>query len=341
MCFVIHGWARKDGVPGLASKLAERFAGRVALEEQQMVEQDLEKVPVALKNPPYVQPFELFTRMLQLPRYSSWDPTPFIAIFFPLFFGMMLGDAGHGLVLIVVALLAMRQRKRGALGDAARILLISASYAVLFGIIFGEFFGEAGAGMLHLHPLGMERSRAIMPMLIFSVTVGVVHVLLGMVLGLITSLRRHEHGEAMTRFASIGLIACLAAIFISIVHPSPWLLTRPILIVAAVLVPFLFLAGGFLAPLELLRYIGNIISYARIMAIGLSSVLLANAANHLAGLSGDLILGTVTAIVLHAVAIVLGAFAPAIHGLRLHFVEFLGKFVETGGKSFAPLRKED
>jgi len=85
--------------------------------------------------------------------------------------------------------------------------------------------------------------------------------------------------------------------------------------------------------------VGNIISYARIMAIGLSSALLANAANQMAGLSGNLILGTLAAITLHAVAIVLGLFAPAIHALRLHLVEFFSKFIEPGGKRFNPLHK--
>ena len=100
------------------------------------------------------------------------------------------------------------------------------------------------------------------------------------------------------------------------------------------------LSGGLLAPLEMIKTVGNIISYARIMAIGLSSALLANAANHMAGLSGDLILGTLAAIALHAVAIILGLFAPAIHALRLHFVEFFSKFIEPGGKRFEPLHKQ-
>ena len=108
---------------------------------------------------------------------------------------------------------------------------------------------------------------------------------------------------------------------------------------AGLLIPLLILSGGLLAPLEFIKQIGNIVSYTRIMAIGLSSVLLANAANNLAGLTGDVILGTLAAIVLHTVAIILGTFAPTIHALRLHYVEFLSKFVEHGGKRFAPLHK--
>ncbi|CAH2032131.1 V-type ATP synthase subunit I [Trichlorobacter ammonificans] len=340
MCFVIHGWALSERSEALATALNSRFGGRVVLERRDILEHDLDKVPVALRNPPYIRPFELFTRLLPLPRYSSWDPTPFIAVFFPLFFGMMLGDAGHGLVLLLAALWLRRRRPTGAVGDGARILLVSSSYAILFGMLFGEFFGEAGGRLLHLTPLLPERSTAVLPMLVFSLALGGCHMLLGMLLGVISALRHHQRSEAVARVAGISLIACLAMLAVSRLYPSPWLLSRPILLLIGLLLPLLVLSGGLLAPLEMVKTIGNIVSYARIMAIGLSSALLANAANHLAGLSGNLVLGALAAIALHGVAILLGLFAPAIHGLRLHFVEFLGTFVEPGGRRFEPLRKE-
>jgi len=339
LCFVILGWGRSDAVPGLTRRLGERFGGTVAVEELRLMEQDLEMVPVTLVNPPYLRPFELFTRLLPLPRYTSWDPTPFIGFFFPLFFAMMLGDAGHGLVLATASLLILRRWREGALADGARIMLVSAGCAILFGLLFGEFFGEAGGEILGLEPLLPRRSRAVIPMLVFSLALGGFHVILGLLLGTITALRRRQPREAAGKAATIGLLLCLAALAAGLALPSPWLLARPILATAGALIPLLFLFGGLLAPLELLKHVGNVVSYARIMAIGLGSALLANAANQLAGLSGDLILGAVAAIVLHCVAIVLGAFAPAIHALRLHFVEFFSKFVEHGGREFRPLRK--
>lgn len=340
MCFVIHGWALSSAIAALTDRLNRKFGGRIAVEERAILEQDLDNVPVALRNLPYFKPFELLTRLLPLPRYSSWDPTPFIGIFFPLFFGMMLGDAGHGLVLLIAALLLLWRRPHGDMGDAARILLISSTYAILFGFLFGEFFGAAGGHWLHLTPLLPERSQAIVPMLIFSLTLGIAHVTLGILLGLITAIKRHQRNEILIRIISLALIACLTGLLTTMFYPTPWLFSKPILILTGLLLPLLIFSGGLLAPLEMIKTIGNIVSYARIMAIGLSSALLANAANHVAGLSGDLIIGALAAIVLHGVAIILGLFAPAIHALRLHFVEFFSKFIETGGQRFDPLHKK-
>jgi len=136
------------------------------------------------------------------------------------------------------------------------------------------------------------------------------------------------------------VILCIIVLVASFFELFPDILTRPLVIAILILTPLLLFTGGLLAPLELLKSIGNIISYARIMAIGLASVMLAFVANRLGGLTGDIVMGVVVAGLLHLVNIILGVFSPTIHSLRLHYVEFFGKFVEHGGKKFEPLKKE-
>jgi V/A-type H+/Na+-transporting ATPase subunit I len=340
MCFFLYGWMQAMDVPGLTKLLRKTFEGTVVLSEKQIREEDLDLVPVTLKNPPFFRPFELLIRILPLPRYTSYDPTPFIAICFPLFFGMMLGDAGHGAVLLLAALVLGRIfRERENVRDAARILLVSSLFAIVFGIFYGEFFGEYGLESFGLRPLVIERRTAIIPMLFFALSVGIMHVVIGLLLGVFSALKRKTGKEALFKLLTILAIICLVALFSSLALPAPRAITKAIVITLAVTIPLFFITGGLMAPLELLKVIGNIISYARIMAIGLTSVYLATVANNLAGLTGDIVTGAIVASIFHAVAIMVGVFSPAIHSLRLHYVEFFSKFIEHGGRRFDPLRK--
>jgi V/A-type H+-transporting ATPase subunit I len=340
MCFFINGWMPSRDMERLRRSLDYAFGSQVVLDEKEMMEKDLDRVPIVLKNPPYFKPFELFTGLLPLPAYTSYDPTPFIGIFFPVFFGMILGDAGYGLVLCIISVVLLRRhRKRQTVRDGAKILFVSSLYAIFFGLLYGEFFGDLPQRLFGVEPLCIERRTAILPMLCFAVTIGVVHVFLGLILGAVTAFKKREKKEVLYRLLTIVVILCIIAVILSLAGIFPSVLVRPVIIGILFLTPLLFFAGGLLAPLELLKSIGNIISYVRIMAIGLTSVLLAFVANRLGGLTGDVVTGVAVAGLLHLLNIILGVFSPTIHTLRLHYVEFFSKFVEHGGRRFEPLKK--
>lgn len=340
LCFIIEGWMAEVEVSELRDDLNQAFAGRVVLEQKAILEEDFDRVPVMLRNPGYFAPFQIFSRLLPLPKYSSYDPTPLIGLFFPVFFGMILGDIGYGMILLLIGLfLAKRLPPQSLPSDIGKVLGVAALYTILFGFLYGELFGDLGERWLGLNPLWFDRGKAVLPMAVFAITVGVVHVLLGMTLGALADLRRHQPRKALLKLAMLVAVLLLVLAVVGWFYPQSWLSTGPLLIGVGILMPVLIAAEGLLAPLELLKTMGNIISYVRIMAIGFSSVLLAVVANRLGGMTGDVMAGILVAGILHAFNLLLGVFAPTVHSLRLHYVEFFSKFLDLGGRRFEPWHK--
>jgi V/A-type H+-transporting ATPase subunit I len=208
MCFFIYGWVPTEKVASLQNSLVSEFGENVHLEEMEIDARDLQRVPVVLKNPPLLKPFENFTRLLPLPSYTSYDPTPFIGIFFPVFFGMILGDAGYGLLLFIISLfMTAKSTKRPPLvHDSGVILRFCSFYTILFGIAYGEVFGDLPHRLFGLQPLVLDRHAHILPLLYFSLAVGVVHIILGLVLGALAAWQEDKRKEVLVKALHIVLI---------------------------------------------------------------------------------------------------------------------------------------
>jgi V/A-type H+-transporting ATPase subunit I len=130
-------------VPRLVVALARDVEAPISVEEVAEEQWIAEQAPVVLSNPKLFRPFEALVRFMPLPRYGTIDPTPFVAVFFPLLFGLMLADVGYGLMLGAVGLFLHRRTKAGSAGRAvAEMIGPCALLAILSGILFGEFFGK-------------------------------------------------------------------------------------------------------------------------------------------------------------------------------------------------------
>jgi V/A-type H+-transporting ATPase subunit I len=295
-----------------------------------------EDAPVVLSNPRLFRPFELLIRLLPLPRYGTIDPTPFVAVFFPAFFGLMVGDIGYGLLLAALALvLRRRSRPDSTLRSAAEIAGACAVFTVLAGALFGELFGDLGRRWLGLRPIAFNREEALIPFLILAVSLGAVHVVLGLALGVAANIRRHPR-HALGRGMSLVMIVAIILALLAAVHVLPDALLTPAVIALLVAFPVLIAAEGVVAPIELLSTVGNVLSYARIMALGVASVMLAVVANRMVGAIGSVAVGVVFALLFHLVNFAIALFSPTIHALRLHYVEFFGKFYSPGGVRYQP-----
>ncbi|HET9039446.1 MAG TPA: V-type ATPase 116kDa subunit family protein [Gemmatimonadales bacterium] len=336
--FVLDGWLPAGTEPRLARALEQSFGPTVVVETIDRAQWQAEDAPVVLRNPRLFRPFELLTGMLPLPRYGTIDPTPYVAVFFPMFFGLMLGDAGYG---ILVALLALVLRRRSApastLRAVAEVAGPCALFAIVFGILFGEYFGDLGHRWLGLRPLWLDRQDAIIPFLVLTLALGLVHVVLGLVLGVLSAGRLHPR-QAIGRGLSAGMIVLIVVALLGAFEILPRSVLTPAVVGLLVAFPILILVEGIVAAVELVTALGHILSYARIMALGTASVMLAIVANRLAGTMGSAVVGALFALLFHLVNFGLGLFSPTIHALRLHYVEFFGTFYSPGGTRYEPLQ---
>jgi V/A-type H+-transporting ATPase subunit I len=161
-------------------------------------------------------------------------------------------------------------------------------------------------------------------------------VLIGLMLGAVTAAReapRHAVGRGLAA-AMVGLLLVALGAAARVLPPAFF---TPAVVALLVAFPLLVLTEGLVAPLEFLATLGNILSYARVMALGTASVMLAMVANCMAGALGSAVVGVIFALLFHLVNFALGLFSPAIHALRLHYVEFFGKFYSPGGVEYRPL----
>lgn len=334
--FVLEGWTPEATTDRVVEALESRFGGEVVVEELGVEEWAGEEAPVELSNPRIFRPFEALTRVFPLPRYGSIDPTPFVAVFFPMFFGLALGDVAYGLALgLLAVVLRLRSSPRSTLRSVSEIAAACALFTVLFGVVFGEFLGDLGARWFGLQPLVVHREEALIPFLLFTLALGLVHVLLGLVLGAASRLRS-EPRHALGYGVSALMVLFITVAILASVQVLPQRFFTPAVVASLVAFPVLVVLEGILAPVELLSTLGNVLSYARIMAIGTASVVMAVVANEMAGAVGGVVVGLLFGLLFHLVNFALGIFGPTVHGLRLQYVEFFGQFYSPGGGRFEP-----
>jgi V/A-type H+/Na+-transporting ATPase subunit I len=333
--FAIEGWLPERDRGTLPAALATAVGPELSVEEVARDEWRADDAPVVLSNPPLFAPFELLTSLLPLPRYGSIDPTPFVAVFFPVLFGVVVGDVGYGVSIAAIAL-ALRlasSRTRGL----ARIAGAVAFYTIVFGVLYGELFGDLGERWLGMHPLWFDRREAVLGFLVLAVSLGVVHLVLGLVIAAVGRWRRNRR-EAIGRGLTAGMLVLVVCALLALFDRVPGVLLTPSMIALLAMLPVVVVLEGAAALLDFMTVLGHVLSYARVMALGTASVMLAVVANRMHGAFGSAAIGIAFALVFHLVNFAITLFSPTIHVMRLHYVEFLGTFFEPGGAPYQPLR---
>ena len=342
--FLVVGWVPEPELVHLEQAMRDTLGPEVVLRRRSLSREEREQMPVLLQNPPVLRAFEYLLRLFALPPNGSFDATWVLALFIPLFFGLMLGDVGYGVVLLGVTWVVRRRLGPSSVGlrHVSTVLLLGAASAIVFGFLFGELFGDLGH-RVGLRPLWLERETAIGSLMATSVAIGAGHVTFALVLGVWVAARQGQRALVLERAGRLAALLGLFAVALWMMYPD----LRAALFVGigavglgavAVIVAHGRL-GLILAPLEILRTATNVLSYLRLAALGLASVFLARTANEL-GSAAPIGVGILVATSLHALNLLLGAFSPTVQALRLHYVEWLGQLHEHGGRAFQPFGGE-
>ena len=357
--FILEGWVRADeeekaqnAVAGAAEVFS--FETRDPLEE--------ETPPSAMKNKKLIEPFESIVTMYAYPSYRGVDATAVMAPFYFLFFGMMLSDSGYGLALFIGGLLFSKFMKpQGGMAKLARVITFGGLSALICGPFIGTFFGLAWNDIFHtdIFPLLFDPMVDVMPMMLLSCGLGLVHMFTGIIVKMYMCFRDGDPQSAI--FDQLSWILLLTGLIQLFAVPA--LKTVAIVLTAlggGMLLlfsgrskknPFMRIGSGLGALYNITGYLSDILSYVRIFALGLVSGAMGMVFNLIGGMVYDAfgglgvvgaILGCILAgavlLVLHVFSLFINTLGAYAHCARLQFIEFFGKFYEADGHEFKPLR---
>ncbi|MEG2074060.1 MAG: V-type ATPase 116kDa subunit family protein, partial [Angelakisella sp.] len=316
--------------------------------------QNEEETPILLKNNKWIAPFESVTEMYSLPSSNSIDPNPFMAPFFFLFFGMMLSDAGYGLILLIGGLIGSKLMNDSKL---MKMLGYCGLSTIFWGILYGSYFGDAIPQIARTFfnveiaiPTLIDPLKDPITILILSFAFGIMHVFVGMGLKAYLMVKRGHPWAAffdvgMWYFVIIGLLLLLAGGILGTIGQFMAIGGA----VGLVLTQgrdkkniFMKAASGVLSLYDITGYFSDVLSYSRIMALGLATGVIASVVNTMGTMPGKSFIGVIAFILVfvfgHLLNFAINALGSYVHTSRLQYVEFFGKFFEGGGGVFMPLR---
>jgi len=302
-----------------------------------------EDPPVILKNPKAGGPFEIITKLYGLPQHGTLDPTLALAPFFFLFVGLTVSEAGYGFLVALLSLLLIKFGKpKGGMRQFLKLLSLLGFSTVILGTLVGGWFGFPVRKLMILDPLKDPLS-----FLILSLALGFIQVWFGTLLNMISEIKRKNYLKAV--FVQGGWLVLLPALVLYALIKNPvWGIVA--LAGAAGIVffaspsrnPLVRFFGGLYRLYDISRYLADVLSYSRLLALGLATSVIAMVVNTLCQTAlGIPWLGWLFAALIfvggHLFNLGISFLGGFVHSMRLQFVEFFSKFFISGGKPFKPL----
>ncbi|NMB40482.1 MAG: V-type ATP synthase subunit I [Firmicutes bacterium] len=342
--FMLEGWVPAPLVSNLKKTLMQETETALLVSRDPEPGED---VPVLLQNGPVSDAYEVVTRMYSTPSRREIDPTPLMAPFFFVFFGMCLSDAGYGVILSLLAYFITRKIKLKGMGkQLIKLLFLGGVSAFLAGIVMGSYFGD----LIKIEPLWFNPLDDPMRMLIVSCILGGIHIFTGMAVQAYQSIKRGRIWDAvfdqgLWYLFLIGLVLLFlpqgnfAGKWMSITGAVGLVLTQG----RSQKGIFKKLSSGLVSLYDVTGFLSDVLSYSRLLALGLATGVIASAINTMAGLLTGSVVGVIVMIIIllggHSFNLIINTLGAYVHTSRLQYIEFFGKFFEGGGRSFQPFCK--
>ena len=346
---LIQGWVPINLNEKLITIATDVLCDDYYLNFEEVKEEEIDDVPILLENNDLNSSFEAVTGMYSLPKYNYIDPTPLLTPFYLIFFGMMVADAGYGLLMLIGTLLALKffhfnpETKK-----MIKFFMYLSFPTITFGLMYGSVFGD----LIKFTGL-IDTNKDVMTILVMSLVFGVIQIFFGLGIKAFVLIRMGKPLEAFMDVGSWAItLLSLGGMGAGSMLDIPTLKTicTAGAIIGALLIIFTQgrhvkskagkIGQGLYELYGITSYLGDLVSYTRLMAIGLSGGSIAGAINTiikmLPGPIGVFIIGPLLFVIFQTVNLLLSLLSGYVHSLRLTYVEYFSKFYEGGGRAFKP-----
>ncbi len=368
--FILTGYITESNAESLKEYIESSYFAVVEIMEPKAKED----VPVCFKNNGFASPLEGITAGFSRPGKGEMDPTFVMSLFYYMLFGIMFSDAGYGILLAAVCGIVLLKYKNMEEGmhQLVKMFLFCGIATAFWGFIFGSFFGDAVGVVaksffnsdVTLQPLWFNPNEYPMKMLVFSMVLGLIHLMTGLVMKFITRIRSKQYLDAIydSVFWMILVISCVvvlmsAQMFVDIIGAQDMKLspqTGKTAGIIAVLAAFgiILTSGresknwfkrilkGIYGVYGITGYLSDVLSYSRLLALGLATGVIGSVVNSMGVMSENAVVRVILFLVIflvgHVLNFLINILGAYVHTNRLQYVEFFGKFYDGGGRLFQP-----
>jgi V/A-type H+-transporting ATPase subunit I len=350
--FVLRGWVPAGEAEEFVAALRGEVKDLYIKLEDPAPDEDF---PVALDNPAIITPFEMVTDLYSTPKSRELDPNTVMAPFYSIFFGLMMGDAGYGIIMGIATYWFLKKMKpKGDTKKLVGVIFIGSIFTFIWGAVFGGWFGNAGE-LAGIQPIWFNPSEEPIKMLIVCFAMGVIHIFAGIGVKAYVNIREGRildaiFDQGLWYVFYIGLMLWLGG-GVANLGPSYSQVGKIMSIAGAIGLIltqgrdksniFAKFFSGVLSLYDVTGFLSDVLSYSRLFALALTTGVIGTVMNQLGAMVGTSWYGWIIAAAIlvggHLFNIAINVLGAFVHTSRLQYIEFYGKFYEGGGKSFKPL----